>query len=116
MAEQRSPWRIAALSLVVLATAGGSGLREDELECEQAAAHLLRCCPTLHPGALACQYETGCGPTVETTFSVPESQCIQSLSCEQIDERRLCERVADLDPPVVHFDDGGTESRYEVCP
>lgn len=105
-----------ALALSAFASFGFSGgLREDELECEQAVAHLADCCPDLDPAEISCTYVEGCDSSELTTFSVSESQCIEDLGCDDIRARDLCARVRSLPRPHVD-DDGGTSARVEVCP
>src|SRR5262245_36529710 len=64
---------LAALGLSTLVA--GGGLREDEIDCEQAAAHLEECCPGFHAGAvLRCEYDDGCG-IILPDLSIDDSQC-----------------------------------------
>jgi len=71
------------------------GLREDELECEEAMAHLDSCCPGFDLDQVECIHGFACDD-VTPDLAVSESQCIRALDCEQIRERDLCERVPEL--------------------
>ncbi|APR77320.1 Hypothetical protein A7982_02667 [Minicystis rosea] len=93
----RSPARfrwIRSVTVVIgfsLLVAGG-GLREDELECEQAFAHLKACCPDFDHTEISCVYSTFCN-LVLPDLSIPESQCIVQRSCEDIVQGGICERA-----------------------
>jgi hypothetical protein len=103
---------LAALGFTLLVA--GGGLREDELECEQAVAKLQGCCPDYADAQIECHHSTICGLT-EPALSIAESQCIAQLSCEEIVARDLCARTKDLESP--HDDaDGGFVSHPPVCP
>jgi hypothetical protein len=108
---------LGVLGLLSVATTTGGlfDIREDELECEQTAAHLEACClaPTLDSSD--CVHSSGCD-TSYPLLSIRESQCLQDLSCEEITERNLCERIAALDPIVVDRDGGADAEPEEVCP
>jgi hypothetical protein len=101
----------AALSLVVCS----NGLREDELECEQAVSHLVDCCSEFPASAVNCEYsDEGCS-VIPTGFSIEESHCIEQESCESLRSDGLCDRIARLAV------DGGleptdAEPAPSVCP
>lgn len=81
---------LAGLSLVLL----GFGLDKGELACEQAAIALQVCCPDLDVGRLDCTQVGGCSRRRESTaVTEEESTCIREASCEDILERRVCERL-----------------------
>ena len=105
---------LGALSLGATAFIGR--LREDELECEQAAAVLDECCPNFSPQGLNCSYSTGCGSTTYPTLSIGESQCIQEMSCETLVAKGVCDRAAIAEPPIIPDDGGAPQPRQEVCP
>src|ERR1700761_6019438 len=89
---------VAVLGLSTLVANGG--LRQDELDCEQAIAYLQGCCPDFGGATVACSYDSGCGTTVSTALSIEESQCILSESCSQIVASGLCEKVKNLPSPT----------------
>ena len=80
------------LFVVVLFTCGD--LREDELRCEEAVAHLDDCCNDFDPTQLSCRFLEGCSGTDDdltlTDFSVAQSECITELSCSRIRLAGLC--------------------------
>ncbi len=81
---------LSTLSLVLL----GFGLDKGELACEQAAAHLLACCPDLDVTRMDCTQEGGCSRSGESTaVTLEESECLRGASCESIRERKVCERL-----------------------
>ncbi len=81
------------LALVVgFGTSRGFGLREDELECEEAAAHLQDCCRNLDVGQLECEYEEGCGGEPARPVLSPDAvRCIRKLDCDGVRSRGWCE-------------------------
>ncbi|MGC4122974.1 MAG: hypothetical protein QM765_52075 [Myxococcales bacterium] len=81
------------------------GIREDELRCEEAVAHLSRCCPGFVPSQIDCYYATGCG-TVYPALDIEESRCVSAMSCEAIVAAGVCSRAQTARP-----DDG-----RRVCP
>lgn len=72
----------------------GFGLDKGELACEQAAVALQACCPDLDVTQMDCTQVGGCSRSRESTaVTVEESDCIRKSSCEDIRERRVCERL-----------------------
>jgi hypothetical protein len=65
------------------------GLREDELKCEEAVAHLEECCPELDVASLQCRASGDCDAELPD-FRVAESDCIRAASCDEIQARGLC--------------------------
>jgi hypothetical protein len=97
------------------------GLREDEVDCEQAVAHLDECCPGFSWGStLRCEYVGGCGSTVPG-LTVEESQCVLAMSCQELTDRDLCTQLADMPPLDDGYDDWDpyapvdTTPRPQVC-
>lgn len=80
---------VAAFTPLVM---GSSGLREDELECEETMVHVEDCCPTFHLN-VGCTYSDGCGHQ-EPDLRVNQSECIRKLDCDQIVAGKVCERLA----------------------
>lgn len=108
-ARREALWRWArrgacVLGLTLLMADGG--LRQDEIECEEAFSYLQSCCPQ---GALPthCVHQTGCDGTVTVPgISIEESQCILSQSCEALAASFFCKQTFSPGaPPIV-----------EVCP
>jgi hypothetical protein len=108
-------WRGALLLGPALLIAGG--LRQDELDCEQAVSYLQGCCPAFAGATVRCVAASGCGTSVSPALSIEESQCILAESCDQVIDSGLCERVKNLPSPTVDtFDDAGDVSHPLVCP
>ncbi len=111
------PWShlaVPGLIALLFVTRCTDGFREDELECEQAADQLAKCCPTFQPMNLNCSYSSGCG-TSYPALTVDESQCIESESCEKLVASYVCDRaVAAL--PIQSTGDGGLTEHEQVCP
>jgi hypothetical protein len=83
---------VLAIALALgLGYGGCSEIREDELQCEEAVAHVMGCCEPFKP-KVRCEYVKG-GCAEESTYpdlSVQESRCIRELSCSELRERGLC--------------------------
>jgi hypothetical protein len=87
-------WGAALLALLI----GGAqplaqGFRQDEVQCEEMAAHLAECCDDFDPKVVSCEYVDGCTSDSYPSVSVDESQCIREKSCEQVRAQNICERV-----------------------
>jgi len=113
-APARSPWLRLALSAAALSTlVAGGGLRQDEIDCEQAVAHLQDCCPDFGTATIACVSSQGCDVS-DPALSIAESQCILDRSCESLIASGLCAATHDLESR--HQDDDGTlVSHPPVC-
>ncbi|HEX7671104.1 MAG TPA: hypothetical protein VF395_16025, partial [Polyangiaceae bacterium] len=66
--------------------------RQDEVECEEAVAELVECCPGFDRSAVYCQYNDVCGVSYPD-LAPDESECILDKKCSQIRGKRICERV-----------------------
>lgn len=95
---RRMPWLrrslvagVAALATLALAMPALSS-NGTEFDCEEAVAHLASCCPDLDPTAFDCRFGLACGADErpEPDFDGPQSECIQSLTCGQIQEKNIC--------------------------
>jgi hypothetical protein len=93
----RSEKRTVQLALAAIATAlalgGGCGdLREDELQCEEAVAHLTGCCADFEP-RVSCDYQESqaCEESIPTDISSEQGRCIRDLSCGDVRRRGLCD-------------------------
>jgi hypothetical protein len=95
-------WRFLRLALAALGLStlmADGGLREDEIDCEQAVAYLQQCCPEFSQNeTLQCEYSDGCGVT-QPALSIPESQCILGETCAQLVANGICTRALHLASP-----------------
>ncbi len=82
---------------------------EQELECEQAVAHVNECCPGFDPHRFNCTF-IACES--HPNLSIDESRCIEGKSCDEIRARGLCDA-----PPVSTALDGGVDNSLaaEAC-
>ena len=84
--------------------AGAEPTSADELECEEAVARLVKCCPDLVPTTVNCEYRAtqGCSPscTYYPDIGPGDGRRIRSLSCAQIAAEGICSRVAATDSHV----------------
>ena len=83
-------WLISlTLAFAALSTlTAESGIRKDELRCEEAKKHIADCCGTVYADYLDCHYyEGGCdsSPTYPA-LSLEQSECISSSSCEDLQQ------------------------------
>lgn len=70
----------------------GCGIRQDELRCEEAVAHLDHCCPNFPHDSISCQYMDGlCENPYYPDISVEQSECIIAKSCDAIRAAGLCQ-------------------------
>jgi hypothetical protein len=68
-----------------------SGFREDEVQCEEAKAHVLDCCDPF-TGHLACEFDDrGCGVTYPN-LDVEESRALRHRSCDELRGDGTCQR------------------------
>jgi hypothetical protein len=103
--------------VLVLTSSGWFNFREDELTCEEAAAHLENCCPDFDATLLRCDYNAGCGSTEHPSIPIEEATCIRERSCARLIAARVCERAMKA-APIVEDAEGGTtpSARIPVCP
>ncbi|HXK18280.1 MAG TPA: hypothetical protein VNG33_10785 [Polyangiaceae bacterium] len=88
---------LVVLALFALGTpAPQAGIRRDEIECEEAVAHLAKCCPGFQPERYGCDYEdpVGCGDVTEPHFNVSKSREIRGMSCAEVLTTGLCDGTA----------------------
>ncbi len=113
---------LAALGMSTLMADGG--LREDEIDCEEAVAYLQQCCPGFaQTETLQCEYFDGCG-VIEPAISIPASQCIVSETCAQLVSSGVCARAKNLSSPTTSGFGGSSngaggglaDSNDGVCP
>jgi hypothetical protein len=79
------------------------GFREDEIQCEEARAHIEECCPE-YRGNLLCLYDpdVGCNESTYPDLTANESGRIQGLSCPDVIASGLCTREFDHAPVEDH--------------
>lgn len=111
------PWvRRIVCVLGLSALVADGGLRQDEIECEEAVSYVQSCCPGFVSGTVACVHDTGCGVTTDTALSISESECILAESCDEIVATGLCAKVMNLPSPSSDSVDGTSTSHPPVCP
>jgi hypothetical protein len=85
----RSPLPACTLLVLLLALlsfgrpAPQAAIREDEVECEEAVAHLTECCSGFDPTRIRCEYVApqGCSGGSHPELDVETSRAIRALSC-----------------------------------
>jgi hypothetical protein len=116
----RRPRVVLLAALLVGAVVCCVGIREDELLCEEAAAHLADCCPGFAVSSLSCSYNSGCGSTTYPALSVQQSQCINGESCAALVADNVCQRAQQAHAVVEYEASTGTgtgdEEFAQVCP
>ncbi len=90
-------------------------IREDELECEQAVAHLIACCPGFQPNNIACNHESSCGSTTYPSLPLDESKCLEALDCAGVRLGGYCARAQHA-VRRHEEDDAPTTQHTSVCP
>lgn len=95
---------LCALALVAILPAA---IPKNQLECEEAIAHLSECCPGLEASQVC---GDGCSPI---TLSEGESDCIRERDCESLRAAKVCERVEALSKSAGAADAATPEA---VCP
>lgn len=88
--------RFAVIVFVVCLVLAGYAcgeIRPDEIECEEAAAHLSHCCPAVDARGWNCEYQTTCGETLRPSFSIKTSKCIRKETCEVLVASGTCARA-----------------------
>jgi hypothetical protein len=101
-------WRSGfTLSLLVAVVLGCTGIREDELACETAVAHLQQCCSGYTGSNIDCVYSDSCSTTYPQ-IDDSQSACIRGESCDGLVATGVCTRAAALTSSG-----GGTVT---VCP
>ena len=75
-------------------------VREDEIECEEAVAHLEHCCVEFPSAKVSCDFIAGCTePDIHPDLSIEFAECVQAMDCDALRARDLCARIAD-DPGI----------------
>ncbi len=81
-------WVLCALALLLPRPAAPeSEIREDEVECEEAVAHLVQCCPGFDPTKVNCEYlaPQGCSGGRQPELDVDTSRAIRRLACAEVE-------------------------------
>lgn len=95
-------WRGMLLRAALFAWISGpltcSGIHDDELGCEEAAAHLRSCCANFDPATISCSVGTSCGNSPHPELALDQSSCILDRSCADLNANSdgkgsLCERA-----------------------
>ena len=75
------------------------GLREDEVQCEEALAHVRHCCGGAYSSNLDCTYvDNGdCNPPTLPDLSVDESRAVRGASCSELSS--YCSEQFNHTPP-----------------
>lgn len=106
---KKDPWKIfrGVILAIMLGGVLPGALEENQLECEQALAHLEECCPALDaPHA--------CGDGCDSvTLTLDSSQCLKDSSCAEIQAANMCARVMEVSSLVVT---SGATGEVAVCP
>jgi hypothetical protein len=100
---------LAAIALALLGTRCADGFREDEMDCEQAVAHLKSCCSEIDVAQTACTHESTGGVVTSTALTADESTCILGEGCDTLRSSGVCDRSHDL--PYT-----GSGTAPKVCP
>ncbi len=107
---------LLAFFVPLLLLHGCDGIQEDELECEQALAHLHECCVKRDFSEISCRTTAGCGSTTYPTYPTVVAVCIQEKSCAELAAEGICDRAFSAEPRVAPADGGGDLSANdEVC-
>jgi hypothetical protein len=83
---------LGTLLVILLLSGVGpvAGFREDEVQCEEAHAHLLECCDEFRSNLQCYFHDPGCDPPTYPDLDVAESRHVQSLSCSEIRASDYC--------------------------
>lgn len=84
-----------------LMSIGARGVGERELECEEAAVRLQDCCDDFDPTTMSCAYEWSCGGDgdLEPSLRTSTAECIQGLSCEELNASGVCHLLLLMEEP-----------------
>jgi hypothetical protein len=74
----------AAMFAWILGPLTCSGVHDDELSCEEAAARLRSCCAGFDPASVRCSVSVSCGGSPNPELNLDQSSCILGRSCEQL--------------------------------
>src|ERR1043165_2344933 len=85
--------------------------REDVIQCEEAVARLITCCPGFDGSRVLCDYYfshgTGCGTThTDTTnpaLDLSESRCVLKTSCDDLVAKNICDKAQEATTYTTHI-------------
>jgi hypothetical protein len=85
-------WIALPTAVLMLTLVGGAdGIDKGELECEEAVAHLIHCCPNDAPARnVACFVGRDCDKTV-ADLTPAQSRCLRDESCDALYASGACE-------------------------
>jgi hypothetical protein len=116
MGKPRSCWSTSlTVALLVGLLLACPGIRQDELACEDAVAHLQHCCPGFTGSNIACTYTPGCGPSEYPELGVDQSSCLRNESCDQLRSSGVCERATAI-PMNTGEQQGSDGPSLQACP
>jgi hypothetical protein len=112
--QGRATWRrAAALGAVVFLVFACGGIDDNELNCEEALAHLFECCPGFEPRRFQCEVEETCSSRTPDLYD-DASTCIRELPCDELRRRGQCEAfIAIQNEPYPNQDPSRIEQ--EAC-
>lgn len=70
-----------------------TAFEQDQVECEEAVAHLVECCPELRPEWFFCERLepfSGCGDAREPDIDLEKSRVIRGRSCAELRDADWC--------------------------
>jgi hypothetical protein len=97
-------WAALGLALLVSSSvvepSASPGIRRGELQCEEAVARLVECCPDLRPRDFFCEYEDsgGCAGAREPDLDGADYEYLRSHSCDEVREAGWCSYVGSNSP------------------
>jgi hypothetical protein len=111
-------WRSGfTVSFLVLVALGCTGIREDELACENSVSLLQECCPGFSGSNIDCTYEAGCKTyTAYPVISESESACIQEKSCAELQSSGVCAKAIAFRYSYPADPTGSPSTPSQVCP
>ncbi len=114
-------WRTGfTASLLVLVIFGCTGIREDELDCENAVSHLIDCCPGFTGSNINCTDEGGACDrgSIPTELTTDQSSCIRGESCDDLRSSGVCARMIQVANTVSWYatPEGPSSAAPMVCP
>ena len=111
-------WIMRAVAVLGLSTLmADGGLREDEIDCEEARGLPAELLPGLgrRDGGLLLRLGVR-QRHPETALSIDDSQCILAESCSQIVSSGMCDKVTNLASPTSSDINGTSTENPPVCP
>jgi hypothetical protein len=113
---------LATAMSIALFFACGDALNQEELDCEEAVAHLEECCPGFDSSQIVCVHEQqGCilGSTTHPAIERDQTTCIRHESCNALVSSGVCDRAQAAKPYTTMSDPDPTKpepTAAQVCP